>query len=156
MIEKIKNKIIFEAVRDQYENKIPFHRLLNLKMSKFDFESAEMILPWNDQLIGNSVLGSLHGGVIATVLDSIGGLVAVGNFLAREKQKPADYLKKRISKMGTIDLRVDYLLPGKGTKFTAIAKVIRGGKRVTVCRMEMHNDDDNCIALGTGTYLWSK
>ena len=58
--------------------------------------------------------------------------------------------------MGTIDLRVDYLLPGEGKIFNANGSVIRAGKRVTVCRMEMHNDKNECIALGTGTYLWSK
>ena len=156
MIGKIKDKIIFDIIKDQYINRVPFHKLLGLKMSKFDFETAEMTLSWDDKLVGNVVQGSLHGGVTATLLDSIGGLVAVGNFLAREKGQPPEYLKKRISRMGTIDLRIDYLLPGKGEVFTATARVIRGGKRVTVCRMEMHNDQNKCIALGTGTYLWSK
>ena len=156
MIGKIKDKIIFETIKDQYINRVPFHKLLGLKMSKFDFETAEMTLSWDDKLVGNVVQGSLHGGVTATLLDSIGGLVAIGNFLTREKGQPPDYLKKRISGMGTIDLRIDYLLPGKGEVFTATAQVIRGGQRVTVCRMEMHNDQNKCIALGTGTYLWSK
>jgi len=156
MIGKIKDKIIFETIKDQYINRVPFHKLLGLKMSKFDFETAEMTLSWDDKLVGNVVQGSLHGGVTATLLDSIGGLVAIGNFLTREKGQPPEYLKKRISRMGTIDLRIDYLLPGKGEVFTATARVIRGGQRVTVCRMEMHNDQNKCIALGTGTYLWSK
>ena len=156
MIGKITDKIIFKTIKDQYINRVPFHKLLCLKMSKFDFETAEMTLSWDDKLVGNVVQGSLHGGVTATLLDSIGGLVAIGNFLTREKGQPPEYLKKRISRMGTIDLRIDYLLPGKGEVFTATARGIRGGKRVTVCRMEMHNDQNKCIALGTGTYLWSK
>jgi uncharacterized protein (TIGR00369 family) len=114
-----------------------------------------MVLDWNNELVGNIVQESLHGGVTATILDSVGGLVAVGNFISREKNLTADYLKKRIGRMGTIDMRVDYLLPGRGTKFTTTGRVIRAGKRVTVCRMEMHNDKNDCIALGTGSYLWS-
>ena len=156
MIEKNTDKIIFETIKSQFINKVPFHKLLGLKVSKFDFESAEMTLSWDEKLVGNIIQGSLHGGVTATVLDSIGGLVAVGNFLGREKGQSPDYLKKCISRMGTIDLRIDYLLPGKGEMFTATARVIRAGKRVTVCRMEMHNNQNKCIALGTGTYLWSK
>ena len=57
--------------------------------------------------------------------------------------------------MGTIDLRTDYLLPGRGAVFTATGQVERAGRRVTVCRMEMFNEDKECIALGTGSYLWS-
>jgi len=114
-----------------------------------------MVLNWNNELMGNVVQESLHGGVTATILDSVGGLVAVGNFISTEKNLTADYLKTRIGRMGTIDMRVDYLLPGRGTIFTATGRVIRAGKRVTVCRMEMHNDKNDCIALGTGSYLWS-
>tara|TARA_Y100000590_G_scaffold315332_1_gene356618 strand:- start:183 stop:650 length:468 start_codon:yes stop_codon:yes gene_type:complete len=155
MIEAVKDKIIFETVKDQFK-KIPFHNLLRINIKKFSFESAKIIISWNEKLVGNIVQGSLHGGVTATLLDSIGGLVAIGNFLAREKDQHPQYLKECISKMGTIDLRIDYLLPGKGKKFSAMARVIRGGRRVTVCRMEVHNDQNKCIALGTGTYLWSK
>jgi uncharacterized protein (TIGR00369 family) len=106
--------------------------------------------------LGNVSRGFLHGGVTASVLDSIGGLVAIGDFIANNKDKSPDYLKSSINHMGTIDIRVDYLLPGKGKMFTATGRVIRAGKRVTVCRMEMLNDKNECIALGTGTYLWSK
>jgi acyl-coenzyme A thioesterase PaaI-like protein len=31
--------------------------------------------------------------------------------------------------------------------------VIRTGKRVVVTRMEMHDDRDRLIAVGTGTYI---
>ena len=98
MIEKITNKIIFETIKSQFINKVPFHKLLGLMVSKFDFESAEMTLSWDEKLVGNIIQGSLHGGVTATVLDSIGGLVAVGNFLGREKGQSPDYLKKCISR----------------------------------------------------------
>jgi uncharacterized protein (TIGR00369 family) len=55
--------------------------------------------------------------------------------------------------LGTIDLRVDYLRPGKGAWFDASAEVIRTGKRVVVTRMEMLNDESKLIAVGTGTYI---
>ena len=115
-----------------------------------------MTLSIKNELLGNVSRGFLHGGVTASILDSIGGLVAIGDFISNNKDKSPEYLKNHINHMGTIDLRVDYLLPGEGKKFKANGSVIRAGKRVTVCRMEMHNDKNECIALGTGTYLWSK
>lgn len=156
MLEKIKDKVIFETIKKKYTHSVPYHELLGLKVSKFDFESAEITLSIKNELLGNVSRGFLHGGVTASMLDSIGGLVAIGDFIANNKDKSPDYLKSSINHMGTIDIRVDYLLPGKGKMFTANGRVIRAGKRVTVCRMEMLNDKNECIALGTGTYLWSK
>ena len=156
MLEKIKDKVIFETIKNKYTHSVPYHELLGLKVSKFDFESAEITLLIKNELLGNVSRGFLHGGVTASVLDSIGGLVAIGDFIANNKEKSSDYLKNSINHMGTIDIRVDYLLPGEGKIFTANGKVIRAGKRVTVCRMEMLNDKNECIALGAGTYLWSK
>ena len=156
MLEKIKDKVIFETIKNKYTHSVPYHELLGLKVSKFDFESAEITLSIKNELLGNVSRGFLHGGVTASVLDSIGGLVAIGDFIANNKEKSSNYLKNSINHMGTIDIRADYLLPGEGKMFTANGRVIRAGKRVTVCRMEMLNDKNECIALGTGTYLWSK
>jgi len=156
MLEKIKDKVIFETIKNKYAHSVPYHKFLGLKVSKFDFESAEITFSIKNELLGNVSRGFLHGGVTASVLDSIGGLVAIGDFIANNKDKSPDYLKSSINHMGTIDIRVDYLLPGEGKMFTATGRVIRAGKRVTVCRMEMLNDKNECIALGTGTYLWSK
>ena len=55
--------------------------------------------------------------------------------------------------MGTIDLRVDYLRPGRGTHFLAEARLLRAGNKVAVTRMELHNDKEELLAVGTGTYL---
>ena len=156
MLKNIKDKVIFETIKNKYTHSVPYHELLGLKVSKFDFETAEITLSIKNELLGNVSRGFLHGGVTASMLDSIGGLVAIGDFIANNKDKSPDYLKSSINHMGTIDIRVDYLLPGKGKMFTANGRVIRAGKRVTVCRMEMLNDKNECIALGTGTYLWSK
>jgi len=155
MIEKITKKIVFKIIKERFVNEVPYLKSLGIRVSKFNYPEVEMVLEWNDELVGNIVQGSLHGGVTAAMLDSVGGLVAIGNFISTEKNLTADYLKNRIGRMGTIDMRVDYLLPGRGTIFTTTGRVIRAGKRVTVCRMEMHNDNNDCIALGTGSYLWS-
>ena len=155
MIEKITKKIVFKIIKERFIKEVPFLKLLGIKVSRFNYPEVEMVLDWNNQLVGNVVQESLHGGVTATILDSVGGLVAIGNFISTEKNLTSDYLKNRIGRMGTIDMRVDYLLPGRGTIFTTTGRVIRAGKRVTVCRMEMNNDKNDCIALGTGSYLWS-
>ncbi|WYB25258.1 thioesterase family protein [Gallaecimonas sp. GXIMD1310] len=59
----------------------------------------------------------------------------------------------KFGRMGTIDMRVDYLRPGRGERFVATAEVIRAGNKVAVTRMELHNEKGDHIAFGTGTYL---
>jgi uncharacterized protein (TIGR00369 family) len=62
-------------------------------------------------------------------------------------------LTQPIGRLGTIDLRVDYLRPGYGTEFVASATVMRAGRTVAVTRMELHNEKDVLIAVGTGSYV---
>jgi len=64
-----------------------------------------------------------------------------------------DSVLNQFSKVGTIDLRVDYLRPGRGGVFTAAANIMRSGRKVAVTRMALHNEEDTLIAVGTGTYI---
>ena len=47
---------------------------------------------------------------------------------------------------------VDYLRPGLGKWFVARGTILRTGNKVAVTRMELHNDTDELIAIGTGAY----
>lgn len=153
--QNITKKIIFKIIKEKFIHDVPFLQLLGAKVVTFDYPNVVLELKWKNDLVGNVIQQSLHGGVTATVLDSIGSLVAVSHFISNESNLTADYLKNRISHMGTVDLRTDYLLPGRGNKFSATGTVERAGKRITVCRMKMFNENNECIALGVGTYLWS-
>jgi uncharacterized protein (TIGR00369 family) len=66
--------------------------------------------------------------------------------------QPLQMMAERFARIGTIDLRVDYLRPGIGNHFIATGYVLRTGKKVAVARMEMHNDERQLIAVGTGAY----
>jgi uncharacterized protein (TIGR00369 family) len=91
--------------------------------------------------------------VIASILDVAGGLQAVIGAYERTKNLPQAERAKALSKVGTIDLRVDYLQPGRGQSFLARARLMRAGNKVAVTRMELHNENDDLLAVGTGTYL---
>jgi uncharacterized protein (TIGR00369 family) len=134
-------------------DQMPFNRLIGLQVTDFTPERAEVCFDFKPDLVGNPVQQILHGGVIATVLDVVGGLMAVASALGRIDTLEMDNLAQHLGKMSTIDMRSDYLRPGRGTRFTASATVIRAGNKVCVCRMELHNEAGVHIALGTGTYL---
>ena len=140
------------VVAKTFEEKIPFNRLLGFGIELAGDGTAKLRFEMRDELIGNFLRGNLHGGVISSSLDVVGGMVA---FLALLEQNSVDYLEQRLegfSRLGTIDLRVDYLRPGLGESFIATGYILRAGRRIAVTRMELHNDRNVLVAVGTGTY----
>ncbi|MGI5308307.1 thioesterase family protein [Rheinheimera sp. WS51] len=134
-------------------DQMPFNCLLGLKVTHFAVDNVQVSFAWSDTLVGNPMQKILHGGVISSVLDTAGGLMAVSTALGRFSINDKAELAARLSKMSTIDIRTDYLRPGRGNTFIASAHVIRTGNKVAVCRMELHNEQGVHIAVGTGTYL---
>ena len=61
----------------------------------------------------------------------------------------------RFSKLGTIDLRVDYLRPAIGEFFELRAEVLRLGSRVASTRMEFLGADGQLLSTGAGAYIVS-
>jgi uncharacterized protein (TIGR00369 family) len=132
-------------------SEVPFHRLLGLTADNFDMENCCIRFDMRDELVGNIHFKILHGGVIATILDTEAAFVlAKEGAWHYENDSPAHSL---ILKGGTIDLRVDYIRPWKGKHFIASGTILRAGKKLAVIRTELRNDLDELIATGTGTYL---
>jgi uncharacterized protein (TIGR00369 family) len=145
-------KSSIEIVRVVYEN-LPFNRLLGLKVAFLESDRAGFRFEMKDELIGNTVHGILHGGVISAVLDTTGGMTATASAIEKSQYLSNDDIIRRVARIGTIDLRVDYLRPGKGIQFQSTGTVMRTGRKVAVTRMELKNQDDLLIAVGTGTYI---
>ncbi len=135
-------------------NQVPFNNLLGIYITKFNHQQAEIRFKWQDKLVGNHVQNILHGGVTATALDFAGGVVAAANIIEQLGDDiDMENLQRSLSKLGTIDLRTDYLRPGRGMEFITTACIIRSGSKVAVARMEMHNEKGEHLAFGTGTYM---
>ncbi len=132
---------------------MPFNCALGLTLDKLEQDYAELVFVNQHQLVGNAAQKILHGGVIASVLDVAAGLVCVSSTLTRQPTITEEELRQRLARMGTIDLRVDYLRPGRGERFIATCSLLRGGNKVAVARAELHNDTGLYIASATATYL---
>ena len=144
---------IWKILRELYERKIPFNKVLGLKIESLKMEDVRVKFEMKEEFIGNYVQGILHGGVISAVLDTTGGLTVSLSVLHKMAGRTAEEIGKRLTTIGTIDLRIDYLRPGKGNYFVATGSIMRAGRRVSVTRMELHNDQGVLIAVGTGTYI---
>ena len=144
---------LLEILRKLHEQKIPFNKFIGLHLELADLETVRARFYTRDEFIGNPAHGILHGGVISSVLDATGGITASLGILKRALRDPVSDIEKRLTKVGTIDLRVDYLRPGRGKYFISTGTIMRTGRKVTVVRMEMKDDKDKLIAVGTGTYI---
>lgn len=103
-------------------------------------------------LMGNELTEVLHGGVIASIIDAVGGFVA--GQAARLKLEETGELLDRIQRLATIDLRIDYFSPGRGAKFTVVGRPLKVGSRSISTRMEMFNDQDELIAAGSANFIY--
>lgn len=146
---------LLAIIRESFVERMPFNRILGLDVLSLHHAQAECRFAMRPELVGNYVRNMLHGGVISSVLDVTGGLVAFLGVQRKLKGKPVAEILERFSRIGTIDLRVDYLRPGLGEWFLARGFPLRTGNKVAVTRMELVNDKDELIAVGTAAYTVS-
>ena len=145
------DEALLRLVRQVFAEQIPFNRVLGLELDLLGAEQVSFRFDMRPELVGNYLRGNLHGGVISATLDVTGGLVAFLGVLRKMKGRSESEKVARFSRLGTIDLRVDFLRPGVGRSFTATGFVQRIGNKVAVTRMELDNDEGSLIAVGTGT-----
>lgn len=133
---------------------IPFNRVLGLKLDSLDPKAPRLRFEMRPELVGNPVRQILHGGVISATLDVVGGLAIALASLARKADKKTEETPPRhFPDIGTIDLRIDYLRPGRGKYFVATGRVVRLGGRVAVAHTELVNDSGEQIATGSAAYI---
>jgi len=133
------------------EQFLAFNRVLGLEFTGMTPEKATFEFAKRPELIGNPQRQALHGGVISAALDTAGGMVAMAALVDRADSPEAALAS--LMKVGTIDMRVDYLRPAIADRFVATAHLQRLGHTVAVTRMELHDDGDRLVAVGTGTYI---
>jgi len=152
MVNYMEHQNLFDLLADVYENQMPYNRLLGVRVVSLSAARTKVRIEMKEKFIGNSARRILHGGVISSLLDLTGGLIVSVELIQTTGKISPEIILKKIARIGTIDLRVDYLRAGKGDYFCASGSLLRKGNKVAVIRTEMHNDQDVLIAAGTGTY----
>lgn len=130
------------ALRQLMEELIPFNRFLGIKVAGLSEGKVHLTLPFRPEFVGDPFRPAMHGGVISTLADVAGGL-AVWSGLAEPRARVA-----------TIDLRVDYLRPGRLDTLDAVAHVVRKGNRVGVVDVTLLHPShgEEVVATGKGVY----
>jgi uncharacterized protein (TIGR00369 family) len=143
------------ALTQLFEERIAFNAVLGLRIDAFGGNGATGHLAMRPDLIGHYVHQRLHGGVISATLDAMAGLAVMAAIGARHMDETPTERMRRFGKLGTIDLRIDYLRPATGARFGLSAHVLRLGSRVATTRMEFCDADGKLLATGSSAYIVS-
>jgi uncharacterized protein (TIGR00369 family) len=143
------------ALKDIFEQRIAFNRVLGLQITHIAPERVTARIAMKPELIGHFGHQRIHGGVISAGLDAMGGLAVMAAIGARHMDESPLQRLQRFGKLGTIDLRVDYLRPGIGEQFELRAEVLRLGSRVASTRMEFLDAEGKLLSAGAAAYIVS-
>ena len=144
-----------DGLRSIFEEKIVFNQVLGLKIETLRPELVTARIDMRHELVGHFAYNRVQGGVIAAGLDAMGGLAVMAAIGARHMDEPPGQRLHRFAKLGTIDLRVDFLRPGIGSHFTLRAEVLRLGSRVASTRMEFMGPDGKLMSSAAAAYIVS-
>jgi uncharacterized protein (TIGR00369 family) len=150
---RTKDEEFVSVINEVFSKKLPFNKVLGLRVQSISPDCVKTSFEMRHKLMGNYNRGTLHGGVISSVIDVTGGLAAVHCTQEKMRSKTLEAELERSNRISTIDLRVDFLRPGLGNRFIVTANILRRGSKVVVTRIELHNDQNDLIAVGTGSYL---
>jgi uncharacterized protein (TIGR00369 family) len=125
-----------ELIKNLYK-RIPYYSTLGLEIKDIGNGRASFEILIREELTQN---GMVHGGVIASLIDSSCACAAFSLVY------PKGYIT-------TIDLQVEYLKPAfKGYLF-AKAKCIKSGKNIYFCKAKVWNEEDQLISTGSSKLL---
>ena len=143
------------GLRAIFEERIVFNRVLGLKIVELRPDHVLGRIEMRPELVGHYSFNRLHGGVVSACLDAMGGLACMAAIGARHMDELPQARLQRFGKLGTIDLRVDYLRPAIGDHFDLRAEVLRLGSRVASTRMEFLGADGKLLCTGAAAYIVS-
>lgn len=142
-------------LREVFEERICFNKMLGLRVISLQHDAPRLGFAMRHALIGSYSHGRLHGGVISAALDTIGGLAVTLAIGEKFNYENAEQVVHRFARIGTIDLRVDYLRPGVGEHFEATAQVTRLGGRIASTQMSLLDQEGQTIATAAAAYVVS-
>lgn len=84
--------------------------------------------------------GTIHGGVTAALIDAAIGVAAI----ALSGGRPA----------GTVEMKVNYLRPGREGKFSCRARLLKAGKTLVFGEAVVRDEHRRVVATGYATYIY--
>jgi len=117
--------------------KIPITDALKLRMGAL--ERGSCTLEMDRDLRYNGIFDSIHGGILATLADSAAAFAILT-------------VAGVTSRITTIDMSIRFLRPALG-RVAAKARVVKAGKSVAFCAVDVENEQGEIVADSAVTYM---
>jgi len=117
---------------------VPYAAFLGFEMGELKPGEASLHLDVRDDLRQNQ--GVVHGGAIASLIDTASAFAVVTQLEAHER-------------VTTTDLTIHYLRPVTSGRLTAVARTIRAGRRLFVLGVEVVSETGALLATAVTTYI---
>jgi uncharacterized protein (TIGR00369 family) len=126
-------------VMSQFIPASPLVQLLGIQIGALGDGEATLVLPYRSELttIGETV----HGGAIAALADTA---VMAACWCGTEAPESL--------RGSTVDLTVHYLAPAIASELTAVARVLRRGRRISHAEASVTDASGKPVAHAVGTY----
>jgi len=116
---------------------MPFNHHLGLKVTRL-FKDG-LTLECEISEMKQNGMGTLHGGVTATLVDAAVGIALIGQLGGQL--------------VTTVELKVNYLRPASHGKVHARARLLKVGKTLGFGTAEVHDPHGRLVASGSATYM---
>lgn len=117
---------------------VPFAKLLGIELDDVSSGTATLGINVRDELKQNH--GVVHGGAIASLIDTATAFAIISLLAPGER-------------VTTVDLTITYLRPLTQGRVTAVAKVLRAGRRLFVVSAEVFDKDKKLATTALSTYI---
>jgi uncharacterized protein (TIGR00369 family) len=120
---------------------VPHNSALGLRLIRLEEDGPVAELPYDSRLVGDPTTGTLHGGVVTSMIDATCGIAVV-------------VALRQPTRVATIDLRIDYLQAATpGQPLLCKASCYRVTRYVAFVRaLAYHGDETAAVAAAAGTF----
>jgi uncharacterized protein (TIGR00369 family) len=134
---KTVNPAYIEKLKDVIKNS-PYPKHMAMTLSHIEFDKADVAIELADYHL--QPFGIVHGGVVATVIDT-------ATFWSAFLRLPQD------AGLVNVDLKLNYLQPAIKGRLTARGACMRHGRSISYAEAKVFDENENLIAHGTSTLM---
>ncbi|MGH2785029.1 MAG: PaaI family thioesterase [Actinomycetota bacterium] len=127
------------AIMREFLKVSPFVGHLGIRLVRLEPDFAELLLPFSEPLI--TIGDTVHGGAISTLVDTAAMAAAWST------ESPPANLRGT-----TVALNVSFTTAARSVDLTAKARVVRRGKNLCACDVDVTDPNGELVAKGLVTY----
>lgn len=140
-LERILSEAEKARLKAIIEEQTPFHRYLGIKVGHLGNGTSSLLIPFREELIGDSERQTFHGGVVSMLVATCGAMAVWARCSINDR-------------IATVELRIDYLKPVPAGDLIARSRARVTGKSIGSAHTEIVSAAglETVLAEGSSVY----